>query len=67
MKKLKNISSVIADIGRDLTKRPPVIIGLCEVENRKVVEDLVRTEILKNYNYGIIHFDSPDEEELMCR
>ena len=61
MKKLKNISAVIADIGRDLTKRPPVIVGLCEVENRKVVEDLVKTEILKNYNYGIIHFDSPDE------
>ena len=60
-KKLKNISAVIADIGRDLTKRPPVIVGLCEVENRKVVEDLVKTEILKNYNYGIIHFDSPDE------
>ena len=34
---------------------------MCEVENRKVVEDLVKTEILKNYNYGIIHFDSPDE------
>ena len=60
-KKLNNISAVIADIGRDLTKRPPVIVGLCEVENRKVVEDLVKTEILKNYNYGIIHFDSPDE------
>ncbi len=36
------------------------IIGVCEVENRAVLEDLVNTDILRPSNYGIIHYDSPD-------
>ena len=39
---------------------PPEIIGLCEVENRKVLEDLVYGTNLSKFNYGIIHQDSPD-------
>jgi len=39
---------------------PPAIIGFCEVENRKVLEDLVHGTLLSNYRYGIIHDDSPD-------
>ena len=39
---------------------PPDIAGLCEVENRKVVEDLVYNTNLARFNYGIIHEDSPD-------
>lgn len=38
----------------------PVVIGLCEIENRKVLEDLVFGTYLTKYNYGIIHEDSPD-------
>lgn len=60
-KKINNISKVIAEIGFDLTKEPPSIIGLCEIENRGVLEDLIKTESLSNENYEIIHFDSPDE------
>jgi hypothetical protein len=60
-KKINNISKVIAEIGFDLTKEPPSIIGLCEIENRSVLEDLIKTESLSNENYEIIHFDSPDE------
>jgi predicted extracellular nuclease len=39
---------------------PPVIIGLCEVENREVLEDLIYGTNLSRFNYGIIHEDSPD-------
>jgi hypothetical protein len=39
---------------------PPAIVGFCEVENRKVLEDLVHGTILSNYEYGIIHEESPD-------
>lgn len=40
---------------------PPDIIALCEIENRKVLEDLLfRTNLLK-FDYGILHKDSPDE------
>ncbi len=58
--KLKNMARVISDIGTDLTKNSPVIIGVAEIENRKVLEDLVNEKALFSKNYGIIQFDSPD-------
>lgn len=39
----------------------PMVIGLAEVENKKVVEDLIAQPALKKFNFGIIHHDSPDE------
>lgn len=39
---------------------PPVVVGLCEIENRQVLEDLIYRTYLSKYNYGIIHEDSPD-------
>lgn len=38
----------------------PVVIGLCEVENRRVLEKLAYDTPLSNYHYRIIHRDSPD-------
>jgi hypothetical protein len=40
---------------------PPVIVGLCEVENLNVLEILTGIDPLKKYNYKIIQKDSPDE------
>lgn len=37
-----------------------VCFGLCEVENRGVVEDLVKTGALAKRGYQIVHHDSPD-------
>ena len=39
----------------------PMVIGLAEVENKKVLEDLIAQPALKKFNFGIIHHDSPDE------
>ena len=39
---------------------PPAIVGLYEIENRKVLEDLVFGTSLAKFGYGIIHEDSPD-------
>ncbi len=39
---------------------PPAIIGLCEIENRIVLEDLIYSTGLAKYEYGILHRDSPD-------
>jgi len=58
--KLHNLAKVLADIGRAETHTSPAIIGVAEVENRQVLEDLIHTGDLKGKNYGIIHFDSPD-------
>lgn len=59
-KKTRNIAKVLSEIGGDITKTSPDIIGLCEVENLRVLQDLIIHPYLKHKNYGIIHFDSPD-------
>lgn len=38
----------------------PYVIGVCEVENRRVLEDLVHRTPFSRYPYRIIHKDSPD-------
>lgn len=58
--KLKNTARVISEIGKEISGTSPAIIGLCEIENRRVLEDLVNHEFLLKKNYGIVHFDSPD-------
>ena len=60
-KKIGNIAKVLSDIGVEEAKSPPSIIGLCEVENRLVLEDLINHPLLRDRNYGIVHYDSPDE------
>lgn len=60
-KKVKNMASVIEDIGSDLVNKSPSIVGLSEVENRNVIEDLLNNKHLLNKNYDIVHYDSPDE------
>ncbi len=59
-KKIKNMARVIADIGNDIAKNSPAIIGVAEIENRQVLEDLVNNPLLLAKDYGIIHYDSPD-------
>ena len=54
------IAKVISEIGSDVTKHAPDIVGLAEIENEAVVRDLINTEYLKKYNYGIVHYESPD-------
>ncbi len=59
-KKLHNLATVIADIGKKETHTSPAILGVAEAENRAVLEDLIKTPPLAGQQYGIIHFDSPD-------
>ena len=54
------IAKVISEIGSDVTKHAPDIVGLAEIENEAVVRDLINTEYLRKYNYGIVHYESPD-------
>lgn len=58
--KLKNLSEVIAELGKAETQTAPVIVGLCEIENRQNVEDLINQPALKRYDYGVVHFNSFD-------
>jgi len=59
-KKLENTAKVIAELGFQYTKTAPVIVGLIEVENKQVIQDLIKHPTLAKYDYGIIHYNSYD-------
>lgn len=60
--KIANMSRVLSEIGTNSSmKTPPAVIGVCEIENREVLEDLVNSPKLAPYNYDIVHYHSPDE------
>ncbi|WP_445383796.1 endonuclease/exonuclease/phosphatase family protein [Robiginitalea sp. IMCC43444] len=58
--KIEKITGVLKQIGLRTANRSPDLIGLCEIENRKVLEDLVNSPSLMPLDYGIVHYDSPD-------
>lgn len=58
--KLDNMADVISELGKNRTAYGPAILGLCEIENRKVLRDLLNTNKLKNSPYQIIHYNSQD-------
>lgn len=55
--KLQLISQTLASI----CDETPALIGLAEVENRTVLEDLGSTPALAKSHYAICHYDSGDE------
>lgn len=59
--KLRKLSFAISNIGRRETGKHPAIIGLAEVENAKVIEDLIDSKHLDDYDYDYVHYESPDE------
>lgn len=58
--KIANMGRVISEIGKEKTKNTPVIVGVAEIENKKVLEDLTHAPSIIAKKYGIVHFDSPD-------
>ncbi len=60
-KKLYKLAKTMSELGKESTRRLPVLIGLAEVENEKVVKDLIFSEPLRATNYHYVHYDSPDE------
>lgn len=59
--KLENLARVLVDIGKPDNANSPTLIACSEIENRAVLEDLIRQPKMAMQDYGIIHFDSPDK------
>jgi len=57
IEKIDHISRVLTGIGE---WKLPAIVGLCEIENRKVLLDLIDHRLLKEQDYEVIHQNSPD-------
>lgn len=63
-KKVHNMARVISDIGNDITNNSPALIGVCEIENISVLEDVVNDPLLLSKDYAIVHFDGPDNRSI---
>lgn len=59
--KQHNMAKVISQLGTELSPDGVALLGVAEIENRKVLEDLVAQPELKSRKYQIVHYDSPDE------
>ena len=55
--KLVNMAKVISDLGTDVSPDGMAILGVSEVENKSVLEDLVKSESIKNRGYKVVHYD----------
>ena len=65
--KLRNMARALADMGTD--KLPNVgcaVIGLSEVENHKVLDDLTAQKPLKDRGYKYVHIEGPDRRGIDC-
>jgi hypothetical protein len=61
LEKLDNMALAISRIGEDDGwSGGPAVLGVSEIENRQVLEDLAAHPLLKESNYQIVHYDSPD-------
>lgn len=58
--KLQKMSYAISQIGLDYSTLGAAIIGVSEIENRTVLEDLVKQPAIADRSYEIVHYDSPD-------
>jgi endonuclease/exonuclease/phosphatase family metal-dependent hydrolase len=58
--KLQNIAHVIELMGTDVTPDGPAVLGLVEIENNRVLEDLVKEPVIQNRHYEFVWFPTPD-------
>ncbi len=64
--KLKNLAKVVVDVGTDMSPDGLALLGVSEIENKKVLEDFVKEKAIKSRNYQIVHYDSPDKRGIDC-
>lgn len=62
-KKLEDIARVILSLP---DKKVPDIIGFAEVENEKVLQDLVTTRGISRYKYKVAHRETDDPRGIDC-
>ena len=58
--KVKKLSTVISQIGTDINRDGIALLGVAEIENDTVLNDLIQSPLLANHNYGYVHYDSKD-------
>ncbi len=59
--KQANMARVISELATEINPDGVACLGVAEIENRKVLEDLVSQKPLKDRNLQIVQYDSPDD------
>ena len=62
--KLKNLAHVLSELSRGKVTQGPACIGVAEVENKRVLDDLLKQPPLSQYRY--VHYEGPDERGIDC-
>lgn len=60
LKKLDRMAEILSELGKDHNINGPAFIGVSEIENRKVLQDLVNHPLMIDHGYQILHIDGPD-------
>lgn len=64
--KLKNMATVLREMSTDLLPMGLAAVGVSEIENSRVLSDLVSHEILADRNWDFIHHEGPDTRGVDC-
>ncbi|MDB5281469.1 MAG: endonuclease/exonuclease/phosphatase [Bacteroidota bacterium] len=59
--KVSHLSDVISQLGKDASPDGVALMGVAEIENETVLNDLVAQPSLQSAHLKIVHYDSPDE------
>lgn len=58
--KIENMARVLSEIGKEKTGKTASIIGICEIENSAILDDILNTTYFKNQPYNYVFEESPD-------
>lgn len=58
--KINRLATAIAAMTTQTTPMGPAVIGVSEIENKGVLDDLVRAEPIRKWRLQVVHHDSPD-------
>ena len=64
--KLRNMARCLADLGTDKVITGAVVIGVSEVENARVMNDLVNQIPLRDRGMRFVHIEGPDRRGVDC-
>ncbi len=60
MDKVNKLATVISQIGTDFNPDGPALLGVAEIENDTVLNDLIHNPQIAKRGYKFVHYDSPD-------
>lgn len=64
--KLRNMATVLNEMSTDMLPMGLAAVGVSEIENSRVLNDLVNHDILAHRGWKVIHLEGPDQRGVDC-